>query len=58
MATIDDRSRSVKRLLADSVAGQYRMALRLAPERHVSADAALRLPELLIEDGGDTERGP
>ncbi len=34
-------------------AAHYRLALRLAPERHVYGDAALRLPELLIEDGGD-----
>jgi hypothetical protein len=34
----------------------YRTALRLAPERHVYGDAALRLPELLIEDGGTEER--
>jgi predicted Zn-dependent protease len=33
----------------------YRNALRLAPERHVYGDAALRLPELLIEDGNDAD---
>lgn len=39
-----------------SAKAHYRMALRLAPERHVYGDAALRLPELLIEDGGDDQR--
>jgi tetratricopeptide (TPR) repeat protein len=39
-----------------SAKAHYRMALRLAPQRHVYGDAALRLPELLIEDGGDDER--
>jgi predicted Zn-dependent protease len=34
-----------------SAKDHYRTALRLAPERHVYGDAALRLPELLIEDG-------
>jgi tetratricopeptide (TPR) repeat protein len=34
----------------------YRDALRLAPERNVYGDAALRLPELLIEDGGEEKR--
>ncbi len=40
-----------------SAAAHYRMALRLAPERHVYGDAGLRLPELLIEGGGDNEHG-
>jgi tetratricopeptide (TPR) repeat protein len=39
-----------------SAKAHYRTALRLAPQRHVYGDAALRLPELLIEDGGDDER--
>lgn len=34
----------------------YREALRIAPERNVYGDAALRLPELLIDAGGDAER--
>ena len=34
----------------------YREALRLAPERNVYGDAALRLPELLIEDGSEEKR--
>lgn len=39
-----------------SAEAHYRTALRLAPQRHVFGDAALRLPELLIEDGGDGKR--
>jgi tetratricopeptide (TPR) repeat protein len=34
----------------------YRAALRLAPKRNVYGDAALRLPELLIDDGCDATR--
>jgi tetratricopeptide (TPR) repeat protein len=39
-----------------SAKAHYRMALRLSPERHVYGDAALRLPELLLEDGGEDQR--
>lgn len=39
-----------------SAVAHYRAALRLAPERHTYGDAALRLPELLIEDGSDPAR--
>jgi tetratricopeptide (TPR) repeat protein len=39
-----------------SAEAHYRTALRLSPERHVFGDAALRLPELLIEDGSDSKR--
>ena len=34
----------------------FRAAMRLAPERHTRGDAALRLPELLIEDDTDESR--
>ena len=39
-----------------SAVEHYRTALRLAPERNVYGDAALRLPELLIEEGGTHKR--
>jgi tetratricopeptide (TPR) repeat protein len=39
-----------------AAAAHFRTALRLAPERNAYGDAALRLPELLIEDGGDENR--
>jgi tetratricopeptide (TPR) repeat protein len=39
-----------------AAAAHFRTALRLAPERNVYGDAALRLPELLIEDGGGENR--
>jgi hypothetical protein len=34
----------------------FRVAMRLAPERNTRGDAALRLPELLIEDDTDESR--
>jgi tetratricopeptide (TPR) repeat protein len=39
-----------------SAVAHFTAALRLAPVRHTYGDAALRLPELLIEDGSDRAR--